>query len=140
MPYATSDNSLTPWIDYYETKIRLKFNTSCLKQSTTLAYDKGKIVNVYIVYELGASSSNVNDPTKRNCLFGAITLTKNADINKCRYSGYAIEFDRRSSFSFHGVGFGQNIIIFRVDISSSVYIDNKKKGILILGRGLEHKD
>ena len=25
-PYATSDNSLTPWIDHYGTKIRLKFN------------------------------------------------------------------------------------------------------------------
>ena len=139
-PYATFDYSLTPLIDYYDTKIRLQFHKGCLKQPNKLINDKGHIVNVYIVYELGASSSNVNDPTKRNCLFGAITLTKNADINKCRYSGYAIEFDRRSSFSFHSVGFGQNIIIFRVDISSSVYIGNKKKGILILGRGLEHKD
>ena len=35
-PYVTSDNSLTPWIDYYDTKIRLKFNESCLNQSNTL--------------------------------------------------------------------------------------------------------
>ena len=135
MPYATSDNSLTPWIDYYETKIRLKFNTSCLKQSTTLAYDKGKIVNVHIVYELGASSSNVNDPKTKKCLFNAVILTKNANIDKYRYSGYGIGFDRRSSFSFPGGGFGQNIIIFGVDMSSSPHIDNKGKDILILGRG-----
>ena len=62
-PYATSDNSLTPWIDRYGTKIRLKFNKKCLKQSNTLTYDKGHIVNVYIVDELGASSSNNSDPT-----------------------------------------------------------------------------
>ena len=30
--YATSDNSLTPLIDYYGSKVRLKFNKGCLKQ------------------------------------------------------------------------------------------------------------
>ena len=34
-----------------------------------------------------------------------------------------------------GSGFGKNVIIFRADMSSSVYIDNKKKDILILGKG-----
>ena len=29
---------------------------------------------------VGASSSHNNDPTLNNCLFGAVTLTKNADI------------------------------------------------------------
>ena len=38
-------------------------------------------------------------------------LTKNADIEKYHYSGYGIGFDRRSSFSFQGGGFGQNVII-----------------------------
>ena len=94
-----------------------------------------KIVNIYIVYELGASSSNNNDPTLRNCLFGGVTLTKNADIDKYGYSGYGIVFDRRSSFSFPGGGFGQNIVIFGVDMSSSTKIDNRKKHILILGNG-----
>ena len=79
------------------------------------------------VYELGASSSHNNDPTLKNCLFGAVTLTKNADIDKYGYSGYGIGFDRRSSFSFPGGGFGQNVLIFGVDMSSSAHIDNKKK-------------
>ena len=48
-PYATSDNSLTPLIDHYSTKIRLKFKKSCLKQQNKLTYDNGHIVNVYIV-------------------------------------------------------------------------------------------
>ena len=46
-----------------------------------------------------------------NSLFGAVSLTKNANINKYEYSGYGIGFDRRGSFSFLRGGFGQNIII-----------------------------
>ena len=120
-PYATSYNSLTPLIDYYGSKIRAKFNKVCLKQSNKLTYDYGRKVNIYIVYELGAFSSNDSDPTLKNCLFGAVTLTKNADIEK---SGYGVGFDRRSSFSFPGGGFGQNVLIFGVDMSSSAHIDN----------------
>ena len=41
--------------------------------------------------------------------------------------GYGIGFDRRGSFSFPGGGFGQNILIFGVDMSFSAHIDNKKK-------------
>ena len=73
-----------------------------------------KKVTIYIVYELGASSSHINDPTLKNCLFGAVTLTNNVDIHKYGYSGYGIGFYRRSSYSFPGGGFGQNIIIFAV--------------------------
>ena len=63
------------------------------------------------------------------CLIGVTTLTKNADIDKYGYSGYGIGFDRKSSFSFRGGGFGQNISIFGVDMSSFAHIDNKKKHI-----------
>ena len=62
-------------------------------------------------------------------------MTKNADIDKYGYSGYGIGFDRRSSFSFPGGGFGQNVLIFGVDMSSSAHIDNKKKDILVLAKG-----
>ena len=137
-PYATSDNSLTPLIDYYGSKVRVKFNKGCLKQSNNLTYDYEARVDIYIVYELGASSSNDSDPTLKNCLFGAVTLTKNGDIEKCGYSGYGIGFDRRGSFSFTGGGFGQNVLMFGVDISSSAHIDNKNKNILVLGIGPTH--
>ena len=87
---------------------------------------------------MGASSFSNSDPT----LFGAVTLTKNSDIEKCGYSDYGIGYDRRSSFSFPSGGFGQNILIFGVDMSSSPHIDNKKKDILVRGKGptqgLEH--
>ena len=69
-------------------------------------------------------------------------MTKNADIDKYGYSDYGTGFDRRSSFSFPGGGFGQNVLIFGVDMSPSAHIDNKKKDILVLGKGptqvLEH--
>ena len=100
-----------------------------------LTYDYGRKVNIYIVYELGTSSSNDSDPTLKNCLFGAVTLTKNADIEKYGYSSYGIEFHRRSSFSFPGGGFGQKVLIFGVDMSSSAHIDIKKKDILVLLKG-----
>ena len=45
-------------IDYYGSKVRVKFNKGCLKQSNNLTYDYGSRVNIYIVYELGTSSSN----------------------------------------------------------------------------------
>ena len=105
-PHTTSDNSLAPALNYHCNKIRVKFARGFLKQSNKTPYTHEKIVNIYIVYELGASSSNDNDPTLKKCLFGAVTLTKNSDIENYKYSGYGIGFDRRSSFSFPGGGFG----------------------------------
>ena len=69
-------------------------------------------------------------------------MTKNADIDKYKYIGYGIGFDRNGSFSFPGIGFGKDVMIFGVDMSSSTKIDNRKKDILIFGKSptqrLEH--
>ena len=121
-----SDNSLTPALNYYGTKTRLKFTGSCLKQSK-ISNNHGKVVNIYIVYELGASSYHINDPTLKNCLSGADTLTKNANIDKYGYSRYGIGFDRKRSFSFPVGGYGQNVLISGADMSITAHIDNKKK-------------
>ena len=59
-------------------------------------------------------TSNYNYPILENCLFGAVTLTKNADINKNGYSGYGIGFDIKGSFSFQSSEYGQNVIVVRV--------------------------
>ena len=123
-PPATSNNSLNPRLSYNDTKIQ--FTGSCLKQPR-FTFTHKKVVNIYIVYELEASSSNVNDPAIKNCLFGAVTLTKNADIEKYKYSGYGVGFDRRSSFSFPSRGFGQNVLIFGADMSTLLILTIKKK-------------
>ena len=87
-------------------------------------YTHRKEVKFYNVYGLGASSSQNNDPTLKNYLFGAVRLNKNADIDKYGYSDYETGFDRKSSFSFPVGGFGQNVIIFGVGMSSSARVDN----------------
>ena len=101
-----------------------------------VTFNHGKVVNIYIVYEI-SKSINISDyPTLEDCLFGAVSLTENAGFHKYGYSGYGVGFDRHGSFSFPGPGLGKNVIIFGVDMSSSTKIDNKKKDILILGKGL----
>ena len=67
----TPNYSITPNLDYYGTKTRVKFNGSCLKQDS-ITFNHKKVVKIYIVYEL----TNYNDSTLRNSLFGAVTLTK----------------------------------------------------------------
>ena len=51
----------------------------------------------------------IYDPMLENYVFGAVKLTKNADIDKYGYFGYGIWFERKSSFSFPGGGFGENV-------------------------------
>ena len=122
---TTSDNSLTPALSYYDYNIRVKLTGNCLK----ITYTHKRVVNTYIVYELSASSFYSGDPTLKNCLFGAVTLTKNTDIDKYGYSGYGNGFDRRSNFTSADGGFGQNLLIFGADMSSSTHIDNKIRHI-----------
>ena len=69
-------------------------------------------------------------------MFGAVKLVKNADIDKCKYSGYGIGFDARGTFLFPDGSFAQNVIVFGADMSSSVHANNKTKDILIFCEGL----
>ena len=134
-PNPISNSIINPSLTkYLDTKVRVKFNGNCLKQDKII-YTHGKVVSIYIVYEIVSYISGDDLPTLENCLFGAVTLTKNADIDKYKYSGYGIGFDGRGNFSFPGGGFGQNVIIFGADMNSSPHIDNKGKDILILGIG-----
>ena len=73
-------------------------------------------------------------PTLVNCYFGAVSITKNADIDKNKYSGYGIGFDRTGVYLLPDGSFGRNVVIFGVDMSSSVHVNNKRKDILILGK------
>ena len=130
---TVSNYSVIPFLDYYGTKARVEFSGSCLKQDKIM-YTHGKLVNIYIIYEVSKSINISNHPTLENCLFGAVSLTKNADIDKYEYSRYEIRFDRHGSFSFPGPGSSRNVIIFGVDMSSSTKIDNRKNNTLILGQ------
>ena len=62
------------------------FSRSCLKQDK-IAYSHGKIVSIYVLYEKSRNYNISSYPTLENFLFGAISLTRNADIDKYKYSG-----------------------------------------------------
>ena len=113
-------------------KARLKITESVLQQKI-VTYSHRKVVNVYAVYEITNFHGIENYPTLANALFGAVKLTKNADIDKYKYSAYGIGFDGKGFFLHPSGRTGRNAIIFGADMSSSSKINNKGKNILILG-------
>ena len=123
---TTSDYSFNPQLSYLGNKTRVEFKGSCLKQDKT-TYTHGKLVNIYTVYEISKTCNISSYPTLENCLFRAVSLRKNVDLNKCIYSGYGIGFDRHGFFSHPSGRTGRNVIIFGADMSSSTKIDNRRK-------------
>ena len=104
-PSRTSNNILTPILHYRGTKTKVSFSRACLQQGK-VTFNHGKVVNIYIVHRIiKAANINIrnNNLTVQNALFGEVSLTKNADVNKYKYSGYGIAFDRTSSFHFQVV-------------------------------------
>ena len=56
-----------------------------------VTFDRGKVVNIYTVYEISNNFPVSSWLTLENCLFGAVSLTKNADIDRYKYSGYGLD-------------------------------------------------
>ena len=78
-----ADNHLLP---------EIIFNGYCLINNS-ISISK-KLLNLYISYTLNPLLRNVNTGfTLNDSLFWSVKLTKNADSNKCKYSGYNIGFD-----------------------------------------------
>ena len=61
------DNSLAPALVSTYKGAYPKFKGSCLKQNK-IAFNHGKIVNIYIVYDLESNLHNF-DPALENCLW-----------------------------------------------------------------------
>ena len=81
------------------------------------------------MYDLDTWLHDLNtDFTLKDCLFGAVTLTRKAELDKCSYSEYDIGFNSRSHFVISNFDFGKNVIIFGVENTASTHGDNKKKG------------
>ena len=122
---STQNKLLNPSLDYVGSRIKVKFNGDCLKQER-LDFRHGKIVSIYIVYEINKSVNISSYPTLEKCLFGAVKLTKHVDIDQYKYFRYGIRFDRRGFFSI-GDNICRDVILFGVDMGSSTKIDNRKK-------------
>ena len=97
-PPSTPNKMLNASVNYVGTKARVKFNGDYLKQEKPL-FDHGKIVNIYIVYEIDRYVDISSYSTLENCLFGAVKLTKHPDIDQYKYSRYGVAFDRKGFFS-----------------------------------------
>ena len=79
--------------------VRLEFQESCLKQDK-VTFTLNNVVDLFTAYELDTCLRGLNtDFTLKNCLFGAVKLTKNADPEKYSYSEYGIGFDWITFFS-----------------------------------------
>ena len=99
-PSSAPNDFLSSSLNCLGTKIRVKFSGSCLRQDK-ITYTHGKIVNIYIVYEKNKKDNTIiSDPTLENSLFGAVTLSKNVNIDRYGYSGYGTGFDSFSFFIF----------------------------------------
>ena len=68
-----------------------------MKQDS-VTFNHEKIVNIYLVYEINKRIKIIDYLTLENCFFGAVRLSKNDDIDKYKYSGFGIGFDRKESF------------------------------------------
>ena len=83
-----SDSNFAPSFVDLHVLPDIKFYGDCL-----IKYDISipkKVISLYISYTLGPLLRNLNtDFTLVNCLFGSVKLTKNADLNKYKYSAMA---------------------------------------------------
>ena len=89
-----SENSFPPkpFIIPYSSKTWRKLIKT---RQNSFAYKN--ILKLCISYEFYSWSRDLNDDFRlSDCLFGALTLTKNVDFDK--YSGYSIRFDSCSLF------------------------------------------
>ena len=64
---TASNHKNTPELSFYGCKTRVEFNGSCLKQGKVI-YIHGKIVNIYIVYEISKNYNISSYPSLENCL------------------------------------------------------------------------
>ena len=72
MPIKTNNYLLNPGLDQYDTsKTRSKFNGSTLNRFPPSIIN-GKIVNIYVVYEITSDYNDSNYPTVENYLFGSV--------------------------------------------------------------------
>ena len=93
-----SGSDFPPTFVYHHLLPDMTFNGHCLIKNNISAPKKE--INLYISYTLTPLLRNLNTGfTLDNSLFASVKLTKNADPDKYKYSGYGIGFDSRSDFS-----------------------------------------
>ena len=112
------------------------------QQNNVIIPNNNNVINIYVVYKLDPISSTSNtDHTIQNALFDAMKITENNDSSKNNYTGYGLCFDEGGEFS-HTVRQGnfdrtlsaKNVILFVVDMSSSIHATNRANNIYVMGK------
>ena len=97
-----SDSNFGPTFVDHKVLPGTNFNGHCLIDNNISIRKKVIYIYIYIIYiyiYIILSS----------CSFGSIKLTKNADLEKCKYNDYCIGFDSPSEFSFTDGSMGKNV-------------------------------
>ena len=113
------------------------------QQNNVIIPNNNNVINIYDVYKLDPISSTRNiDYTIQNGLFGTMKITKNTDSSKNNYTGYGLCFDKGGEFghtvrqgNFDRATNAKNVIIFGVDMSSSIQATNRANNIYVMGKG-----
>ena len=121
--------------------MRVNLYGNCFTQNKVLKIS-GSAINIYIVDKLSPISSTINtDYIIQNALFSAMKITKNTDSSKNNYTGYGLCFDEGDEFAhtvkqgnFNHTANARNVIIFGVDMSSSVHATNRANNIYVMGK------
>ena len=108
-----SSLSQPPSLLYNNARIKPIFSRDFLKQDK-VTHNHEPIVNIYIVYRLSPVVINTSSVTPENCLFGAVKLTKNDDIDKYKYSGYGTGFDSRGTFNIQAEGLAKMLLFLEL--------------------------
>ena len=114
------------------------------QQNNVMIPNNNNVINIYVVYKLYPTSSTRNtDYTIQNALFGAMKITKNTDSSKNNYTEYGLCFDEGGEFghtvrqgNFDRTANAKNVIIFGVDMSSSIHATNRANNIYVIGKDL----
>ena len=125
-----------------EVYVLLQGNYFQQNSNIIIQYNNKNVVNIYVVYKLDPISSTRNtDYTIQNALFGAMKITKNTDYSKNNYTGYGLCFDEGGEFghtvkqgNFNRTTNARNVIIFGVDMSSSIHTTNRANNIYVMGK------
>ena len=112
------------------------------QQNNVIIPNNNNVINIYVVYKLDPISLTRNtDYTIQNALFGAMKITKNTDSSKNHYTGYRLCFDEGGEFghtvrqgNFDSTKNAKNVIIFGVDMSSSIHATNRANNIYVMGK------
>ena len=125
-----------------ETYFLLQGNYFQQNDNIIIPNNNKNVINIYVVYKLDPISSTRNtDYAIQNSLFGAMKITKNANYSKNNYTGYGLCFDEGGEFgqtvkqgNFNRTTNARNVIIFGVDMSSSIHATNRANNIYVMGK------